>query len=314
MSLSVDSYLTRLVMRLAGGLAFWPSADRELCANYFLQEQSSDGGFTGREGGSDLYYTAFATRSLAILGGLEGEPAQRLHRFLQSQLHQTVSLVDLLSFLFACFQLQAASGLDVFQNASPAWRQAVLQMLGQLRRPEGGYAKSEESRQGSTYQTFLIILAYQLLQEDVPEKDQVADFLISQKGQGGAFREVPFSKRSSTNPTAAAVASLIILDRLEESDAQSCVDFLCDMHTLEGGFRANTRIPVADLLSTFTAYLTLCDLGAKEEVPTASLQGYLDQLRNPSGGYRGALLDPGEDVEYSFYGVGTQALLLSELS
>lgn len=302
-------YLQNLVVRLATGVGNWPESDIRKMANYFLAAQHSDGGFGGREGGSDLYYSAFAIRSLAVLGELHGETAERSAAYLRSQLDQTVPLVDLLSFLFAGFQVEAASGARVFATLPEGWEQNVLQMLEQLRRPDGGYAKSVQTKLGSTYQTFLVLLAYELFQKPFPDPQRTIDFLKSQQSDDGAFREVKVGKRSSTNPTAAAVASLLMLEALDEETAQATVDFLCDMQTLEGGLRANTRIPVADLLSTFTGLLTMIDLDAVQELNLRSIQQYAQQLKVDSGGFRGALLDPGHDVEYSFYGLGTGALL-----
>ena len=307
--MSETPYLQNLVIRLSSGLETWPESRIDQCAQYFLQAQHSDGGFGGREGGSDLYYSAFAIRSLAILGQMYGPVAEQSANYLKTQLDQTVPLVDLLSFLFAGFQVQAASGLDVFQNLPSGWEANVLEMPEQLRRDDGGYAKSTQTQLGSTYQTFLVLLAYQLFQQPIADPQRTIDFLLSQKSDDGAFREVKVGKRSSTNPTAAAIASLLILDALDETTAQQTVDFLCDMQTLEGGLRANTRIPVADLLSTFTGLLTLQDLGAATELDLRSMQQFTQQLQVEPGGYRGALLDPGHDVEYSFYGLGTDALL-----
>ncbi len=305
----MNGYLQSLVIRLSSGIGSWPEEKIKRHADYFLDLQQEDGGFAGREGESDLYYSAFAIRSLAVLGELHGDSAKQAGDFLTNQLRRTVPLVDLLSFLFAGFQLQAASGHDVFANMPTGWQSSVLQMLEQLRRDDGGYAKSTQGNMGSTYQTFLVILAYELLGQSIPRPELAVQFLNSQKSGDGAFREVRVGKRSSTNPTAAAIASLIILDSISEETAQATVDFLCDMQTLEGGIRANTRIPVADLLSTFTGLLTLQDLGAASEVDLKAMQEFATQLRTDQGGFRGALLDPGHDVEYSFYGLGTEALI-----
>ena len=46
--------------------------------------QRADGGFAGRQGLSDLYYTSFALRTLAILGELHGSVAERAAGFLHN--------------------------------------------------------------------------------------------------------------------------------------------------------------------------------------------------------------------------------------
>jgi geranylgeranyl transferase type-2 subunit beta len=81
------------------------------------------------------------------------------------------------------------------------------------------------------------------------------------------------------------------------------------MQTDEGGLRANTRIPIADLLSTFTGLLTLQDLNAGAAVDLAAVLRFARSLELESGGFHGAEWDPAHDVEYTFYGLGTLALL-----
>ncbi len=78
-------YLTDLTLRLASAAGELSDAFRERHTEYFAQAQRADGGFAGREGGSDLYYTSFALRGLAILGGLTDEVADRVTRYLQSR-------------------------------------------------------------------------------------------------------------------------------------------------------------------------------------------------------------------------------------
>ena len=81
------------------------------------------------------------------------------------------------------------------------------------------------------------------------------------------------------------------------------------MQTDEGGLRANTRIPIADLLSSFTGALTLIDLKAFEEIDVAAYRRFVQSMERPEGGFQAAAWDTAHDVEYSFYGLGCMALL-----
>ena len=117
-------------------------------------------------------------------------------------------------------------------------------------------------------------------------------------------------KRSGTNPTAAAVGLLKIFGRLDDAVRSGTVEFLLDMQSEdEGGLRANPRIPIADLLSTFTGLLTLADLGALARADLAAARRFVESLQLPGGGFHGASWDAGDDVEYTFYGLGATALL-----
>jgi geranylgeranyl transferase type-2 subunit beta len=81
------------------------------------------------------------------------------------------------------------------------------------------------------------------------------------------------------------------------------------MPSVEGGFRANARAPLADLLSTFTACWTLDQLGALDRTNPGAALGFTRGLEQEGGGFRGGLWDEGSDVEYTFYGLGVLALL-----
>jgi len=83
------------------------------------------------------------------------------------------------------------------------------------------------------------------------------------------------------------------------------------MQNTEGGLLANSRIPVADLLSTFTGCLTLADLDHIDVLQVAAALSYARSLAHPDGGFLAGVWDEERDVEYSFYGVGTLALLNS---
>ena len=64
----MPAYLQELTIRLASSLGHVADETRQRHTDWIWSCQQSDGGFPGREGGSDLYYTAFALRTLAMTG------------------------------------------------------------------------------------------------------------------------------------------------------------------------------------------------------------------------------------------------------
>ncbi|MEM7456195.1 MAG: prenyltransferase/squalene oxidase repeat-containing protein [Planctomycetota bacterium] len=312
----MSSYLQNLTIRLASGLGSLDDARREKHTAYFLNAQRDDGGFAGRMGESDLYYTAFGLRALSVLGGLYGEPAEKAAGFLRGQLAQHQTIVDFFSLFYAANLLHVSAGIDIFESARDDWQENVAQFLHSLRREDGGYAKAPEGHAGSTYHTFLVVLVLELLQKPTPDAGQVVAFLDSRKDPEGGWREIRASKRAGTNPTAAAVATLHILAHqlenghaLDHDTKELTLDYLCEMQTDEGGLRANTRIPIADLLSSFTGALTLDDLDSFAEMDVRLYRKFVDSMEIESGGFRAALWDEAHDVEYSFYGLGCLSLL-----
>jgi geranylgeranyl transferase type-2 subunit beta len=309
----MQAYLERLTVRLARGVARLDEATLDRHAQFFLAAQRPDGGFAGREGASDLYYSSFAIRSLAVLGQMHGEPADRAAAFLVERMKGQTPIVDFASLIYSAALLDSAAGIDVFAHAPADWRESVAQTLEKLRRDDGGYAKTNEGQASSTYHSFLIALCLQLIERPIVEPNRLADFLRSQRRDDGGFVEIRPMRRSGANPTAAAVALLKILDEIDDETASAVVDFLADLQNDEGGILANTRIPVADLLSTFTACLTLDDLGRLDEIDAEAAARYVRSLEQPDGGFFGASLDHAVDVEYSFYGLGALAVLQHRL-
>lgn len=303
------NYLENLMLRLAHGTAALPEGLRTRQVEYLKRSQRPDGGFAGREGESDLYYTAFGLRGLALLGHLNDEPAERAAGYLRRQLAGHTPLVDFISLLFAGALIEASAGIDVFAESSPDWRQSVARLFEQFRRPDGGYAKTDEGQSSSTYHTFLVVVAQQLLGGRPVEGPKLIEFVRSRRREDGGFVEIGPMRKSGTNPTAAAAALLNILDAFDDDSRRGVIDFLSEMQTDEGGLKANTRIPLADLLSTFTGLLTLADLNALDQVDCDLARDYVASLEETSGGFRGGAWDEAADVEYSFYGLGALSLL-----
>ena len=115
------NYLQRLTIQLSAGVGNLPESFRRKHADYLAGAQRADGGFAGREGESDLYYTGFALRGLAILGELQGEVAQRAAEFLTSKLQARETIIDFLSLIYGGMLLDSAAGINIFAAAPGGW-------------------------------------------------------------------------------------------------------------------------------------------------------------------------------------------------
>jgi len=308
-----EPYLLRLGTRLASGLATMDDARRERHRAFVLSQQMPDGGFRGREGDSDLYYTGFAVRCLMILGGMTPDEYQQLTRYLRSLRQESRSVIDLVSWLYSGLAVQLSGGEDPFADAAADWMDRIAETLESVRTEDGGYAKTTEGAAGSTYHSFLVALIYELIGKPLPQPNRLIQFLYDRQRDDGGFVEIAPMKRSGTNPTAAAVAVLTMLGGMDGELKADVRDFLREVRSSEGGFQANTRIPFADGLSTFTGLLTCQDLGFRDLLKPAAVEQFLTEwLEFPTGGFRGASWDENADVEYTFYGLGTLALLGSD--
>ncbi|MEM8866016.1 MAG: prenyltransferase/squalene oxidase repeat-containing protein [Planctomycetota bacterium] len=307
---AAPAYLVALTIRLAEGLGQLPVELRDRHAAPFLAAQQDDGGFAGRDGISDLYYTGFAVRALALLDRLDEPLATRVAAFLQTRLATHAHVVDLFSLVFASQLVEMATGVNAMANQPLDWRDRLAAMIESLRRDDGGYAKSPEGAASSTYYSFLSVLTLQLIERPIDQPERLAEFILSQRRDDGGFVEIRPMRRSGVNPTAAAIGVLRVVDPTGvDPIADDVIDFLCEQQTDEGGLRANTQIPIADLLSTFTGLLTLADLDAAAEVDLPAVRQFVSSVEQPDGGFIAAAWDEVVDVEYSFYGLASLGLL-----
>jgi geranylgeranyl transferase type-2 subunit beta len=254
---------------------------------------------------------------LAVLGALDDDITRQATSFLRQQMRAHVPLIDLISLVFSAQILMTATGTDLFAESDAAWPVTLTTMLGQLRCTDGGYARTAEGKAGSTYQTFLTVLIHQQLGRPLPDPERVAKFVRCQQRNDGGYVEIRVMRRSGTNPTAAAVGTMqVITEWLDQTLAKSqpaepVASFLARMQTDTGGFRANTRIPLADLLSTYTGLQALCDLDRLNQANTTRAESYIASLEQPGGGWHAAEWDETIDVEYTFYGLAALGLVLA---
>ena len=275
-----------------------------------MPSDDPDGEREGRE--SDLYYTAFAIRALSALKAFTPEEAQRVAPFLNVSRNRQATVIDVVSWLYSALMVQGAAGIDLLQQADVHWPELLASRLEGFRAKDGGYAKTHEGALGSTYHSFLVTLCYELIGQTLPFADRLVRFIRDRQRDDGGFVEIAPMKRSGTNPTAAGVAVLTLHSSIGRNLREDVLAYLRDVRSGEGGFQANTRIPFADTLSTFTGYLTCVDLNAKDAIDVQRLEQFILQLEHPQGGFRAAAWDQATDVEYTFYALGTLGLLWSD--
>lgn len=311
-------YLFRLDERLAAGLERLDSVRRLRHREFLVSQQNPDGGFGGRgltdeetgvtERDSDLYYTAFGVRALQALRAFDAPIAARVAEYLRRERARQASVIDLVSWLYCALMVQMATGDNVLDGALSDWPRELAARLEEFRTSDGGYAKSREGALGSTYHSFLVALCLELIGQPLPEPDRLVEFVRGRQRDDGGFVEISPMKRSGTNPTAAAVAILLLHSTISPVLRSDILGFLKDVRSDEGGFQANTRIPFADSLSTFTGYLTCQDLGERMLLSPVRLEKFILSLEQPGGGFRAATWDQATDVEYTFYALGSLGL------
>jgi len=311
-------FLLKLAQQLTDGIENLSPARCQRHREFVLSQQLADGGFRGREGNSDLYYTAFAVRCLGMTGGINLDESSSLFQYMEQHDWRTLSTIDLLNYIYTALALQAFTGKDLFANESPTWVEELALRLEQTRVSDGGYAKNNTATMGSTYHSFLTVLTYDLLGMKIPQPNRLIQFFFDRQRDDGGFVEIEPMKSSGTNPTAAAATALQVLGGMDDELKEDVKLFLREVRSGDGGFEANTRVPFADGLSTFTGLLTLLNLGIDPEtlIPKKQVIQFVthpeEGLELPTGGFRGGMWDSDADTEYTFYGLGILGLIGSD--
>ena len=143
-------YLHELTLRLALGAAGIEQNTLGKHVSWLRAKQSENGGYAGREGDCDPYYSAFALRALWVAGALDGDIAKKAGSFLRARLNERESIIDMISLIFGAAICEMAAGEVVLPDEEDqqqvSWRSNVAGLLESLRTPDGGYAKTPEGR------------------------------------------------------------------------------------------------------------------------------------------------------------------------
>ncbi len=285
---------------LGPGVAGLSETFRHSQEQYVVGRQCPDGGFPGRQGGADPYYTDFAVRTLDLVG----LPAPTAHR-VAGYLANLPPPRDVLECFGAlnCARLLARHGVAVAVD-----REGVARVVASQAASGGGLARPGQSTV-SAYHTFLGALCCQLAELASPAVAAAGAAVSGLQTAEGGFAEQPGEGHAQTNATAAAVGLLLLCDALTAEQAAAASAFLIPMQAADGGLRAHARAPGGDLLATFTGLVTLALIDDVCRLDLPLLARFVRAVAEAEGGFRAWPGDHGADVEYTYYGIGCLALL-----
>jgi geranylgeranyl transferase type-2 subunit beta len=303
--MSNSAYLDMLDELLRAGLDGVSRALVDSQVSFVVDCQQSDGGFRGRQGNSDFYYTDFAVRTLAALSP-ERAALDRAARYIANPPQPPRGVIDCFSVLNVRRMLANRLPVDAAAGAfDPAALTAQLQAHVSV---NGGLARSAGGVQTSAYHTFLGALCFQLLGSELPEMGRAIAAVRALECPDGGFVESTGQTIPQTSVTAAAAAFLMLHNALPD-DTLKTARFLAEMQCADGGLKPHAAVPQGDLLSTFTGLTVIGSLGALHLVDLAGVARFLRNCACASGGFAPIAGSDAADVEYTFYGLGTLALL-----
>jgi prenyltransferase beta subunit len=269
-----------------------PAARRDI-VRFVSRSQCTDGGFRGRGGTSDVYYTMFALECLMALG----EPLPSATRLYLESLQAAcndLAFVDRVAWVCsaAMMGLNAASAVSTGRP---------------LRRVAG--ASHAGPATGVIYEGFLATLAHEVLVKPCLDNCRVRADLTACLTPSGGFAALPGGTMAVTPVTAAAV---LLLAHQGSKVLPATLDWLLSRQHPDGGFTASAEATVPDLLSTGTALHALSAAGRLDAVRGGALLMWLETLQRFDGGFAGSDADSQGDCEYTFYALLTLGHLVGE--
>lgn len=263
----------------------------EAVRGFLRGKLAPDGGFQGRDGRSDLYYTVFGLEASLMLD--VDLPRERVIAYLDS-----FGDGDSLDLVHLAALIRCRANLANVRDA-----EALARRLTAHRSRDGRFNMIQGEAQGSAYGSFLTLGAWQDLGVDYPDGEAMARSIASlQRPEGGYANEASMT----AGATPATAAAICVLHYLKQPVPESAIRWLLARAHPLGGFCA---IPfpgdagVPDLLSTATALHALSLFGAPMDDARDKHLDYLDSLWSEEGGFRGHWGDDVVDCEYTYYGL-----------
>lgn len=293
-----SAFLQTTDVLISGGLRQFSPQFISAQARYVESLQLPDGGFPGRIGKSDTYYTNFAVRTLFLLDP-DNRALARTADYVRLSAPPPLNIVECFCYLNTARLLGISIDITAVENV------LLRQYL-----PSKGFSRPG-GKEISAYNTFLAVLCLDMLDREITSLQNMIEQVRNLECKDGGYCETPGEIDGQTNATAAALAFLRIVNALEEDDIRRAEAFFRAMQSENGGIRAQTSAPQSDLLSTFTALLSLCMLTDPTVLNLAQLARFIRATASPTGGFRACISDTQSDAEYTYYGIGTLALLRS---
>jgi hypothetical protein len=267
------------------------TAVREM-AGFVRAQQNADGGFRGRAGASDLYYSVFG---LECLGALDPAFPLESTRFFLDAFGDGNGL----DFVHMTCLARCRSHLPATPRGSELNR-SVARQIEAYHCSKGGFGRTQAPERGTVYESFLAFLAYENLGREFPDPIQLPSCLESWRNPDGSYANESGMAMGTTPVTAAAAVLLAQLGRPALVTTRDWLLARCDPR---GGFRATPVTPRPDLLSTATALQALNAMGGAIEAIRLPCLDFVQGLWTDNGGFCGHGADDTPDCEYTFYGL-----------
>lgn len=264
----------------------------KLVESFVKSRLTEAGGFAGRDGRPDLYYTVFGLEALLALQA--DPPPENVAKYLAAS--ATAGSPD---FVHACSLARCGAALGRNFLADEV-KDELARRINFFRTPDGGFHGAPGRAHGSAYGALLAWGALSDLGASLPEPERLLESLRLLRLEDGSFANERGLAHGTTSATAAA---LTLCRHLQEPPPEHCGEWLLRQQHASGGFLATPQAPLPDLLSTAVALHALDGLQISFETQRELCLDFVDSLWSAGGGFHGHWADDDLDVEYTYYGL-----------
>ena len=134
----------------------------ELVEAFLRSQQNDDGGFSDRDGRSDLYYTVFGLDSLIALNAEIDSDRVEIHL-------KGFGDGDGLDLVHLCCLARAWAAMPDLNRLPTETRERIIRRIAGYRAEDSGYNPKAQSASGTAYGAFLALGAHQDLKIDLPQ-------------------------------------------------------------------------------------------------------------------------------------------------
>ncbi len=277
-------------------IEFLTAPSKKGIIDFALNNLMPDGGFRGRAGQSDLYYTFFGVQLLSILSK-EALP-EEVYKYLEAVKEpEKFDLIHLICYLRTenFLKTKAQSSNDI---AGPV---EGFRVAGRGYCIENSHEKKVQS--SSIYASFLAYSTYRECSIDLTKSAidtaGIVECIGSLKSADGSYAEVAGMESGTLTVTGAAVMLLYdITGRVDDA----AVAWIIDRQAKTGGFYASKDAFLPDLVSSAAAVFCLNLVNQKHNI-NKNILDFVESLMQADSGFGGNNQDFTPDVEYTFYGL-----------
>ena len=283
----------QIINMAKNALYFLTPASREDIIEFTLNHQMPDGGFAGRSGQSDIYYTFFGVQLLFILQG-SNIPALTFEYISSIKNLEQLDIIHL-----TCF-LRTRHILDRIKKAPqrPWPTHQTDSLLKRFISGNGGFCIDKNSAPGSIYASYLAHLTCKECNIELPlDPEKIIGCIDRYRSQDGSYAEVENMETGTLSVTCAAV---ILQYEIAGIIDDTAVAWIIERQAETGGFFASKNAFLPDLVSTAAAVFCLAIVGQNRSVNQTILD-FVESLMQENGGFCGNRHDGTPDIEYTFY-------------